>query len=243
MPVESNEYTQMQLSFEMNLDLLKIKRTYYDLLDALSDVGGISSLTLHSFAVVVLILNYKHLDNYMAVNLYKLQSKGKKEDQQLKLPYCGTFFDLLPNFLRCCCCKKNLSRNARALEKARDQLLGEMNIIDIVKQLRFFRLAIFRLLTKDQIEELREKSKVTYIDPDATEEFNSFVKDQEFVSNNILYAKDYVAKDVSSNNLPLSITLSPMPSHQRKSPRTARDVQVDSKRLRVEKVEPDQDQV
>ena len=90
--------------------------------------------------------------------------------------------------------------------------MGEINIIDIVKQLRFFRLAIFRLLTKDQIEELREKSKVTYIDPDAKEEFNSYVKDQEFVSNNILYKKDYVTKDVSSNHLPLSISLDPMQS-------------------------------
>ena len=76
----------MELSFEMNLDLLKLKRKYYDLLDALSDVGGISSLTLNSFAVLVLILNYKHLDNYIAVNLYKLQTRGKKEDQELKLP-------------------------------------------------------------------------------------------------------------------------------------------------------------
>ena len=76
----------MELSIEMNLDLLKLKRNYYDLLDTLSDVGGISSLTLNSFAVLVLILNYKHLDNYMAVNLYKLQTRGTKEDQQLKLP-------------------------------------------------------------------------------------------------------------------------------------------------------------
>ena len=78
-----------------------------------------------------------------------------------------------------------------------------------MKQIRFFKLAIFRLLTKDQIEELREKSQVTYIDPD-----NSFVKDQEFASN-ILIKKDYMANDVSypSHIMPRSITLNPMPSH------------------------------
>ena len=64
----------MELSFEMNLDLLNIKRTYYSLLDVLADVGGLMSVTLQAFAICMLILNYKHLENYMAVNLYKLQT-------------------------------------------------------------------------------------------------------------------------------------------------------------------------
>ena len=36
--------------------------------------------------------------------------------------------------------------------------------------MRFLKLAIYRLLTKDQIEDLREKSQAIYIDPDAKEE-------------------------------------------------------------------------
>lgn len=45
-PAEANDYIQMELSFEMNLDLLTIKRTYYSLLDVLADVGGLMSVTL-----------------------------------------------------------------------------------------------------------------------------------------------------------------------------------------------------
>ena len=73
-PAEANDYVQMELSFEMNLDLLKIKRTYYDLLDALSDVGGISSLTLSVFGVAILIINHNILENYLAIKLFKLQT-------------------------------------------------------------------------------------------------------------------------------------------------------------------------
>ena len=64
----------MELSFEMNLDLLTIKRTYYSLLDVLADVGGLMSVTLQTFAICILILNYKHVENYMAVNLFKLET-------------------------------------------------------------------------------------------------------------------------------------------------------------------------
>ena len=36
--------------------------------------------------------------------------------------------------------------------------------------MRFFKLAIYRLMTKDQIEDLRKKSQAIYIDPDVKEE-------------------------------------------------------------------------
>ena len=51
-------------------------------------------------------------------------------------------------------------------------LLSETNIIDIVKQIRFFKLALKQLLTSDQIEELKEKSHIISIDPDEKEEEN-----------------------------------------------------------------------
>ena len=57
-PAESNNYVQMEVSIEMNLDLATIKRSYYSLLDCLSDVGGLMSVILESVAVCLLILNY-----------------------------------------------------------------------------------------------------------------------------------------------------------------------------------------
>ena len=106
----------------MNLDLLTIKRTYYTLLDVLADVGGLMSVTLETLAICMLILNYQHVENYMAVKLFKLDSKEER-DERLKLPKClnfrDFFCDMLPSFLKSSCCKKK-GRNARALETARD---------------------------------------------------------------------------------------------------------------------------
>ena len=112
----------MEISFEMNLDLLTIQRTYYSLLDVLADIGGLMSITLEIFAICLVIINYQHLENYMAVNLFKLDTGGRT-GKPLNLPRCSNFkdffCDLIPSCLKSSCCK-NKSRNARALEKARD---------------------------------------------------------------------------------------------------------------------------
>ena len=106
----------------MNLDLLTIQRTYYSLLDVLADIGGLFSIALETFAIILVILNYQHLENYMSVNLFMLET-GEKKGELLKLPKCSNitdfFCDLLPSCLKSSCCKKS-SRNARALEKARE---------------------------------------------------------------------------------------------------------------------------
>ena len=58
MPAEANDYIQMEVSFEMNLDLVTIKRTYYSLLDVLSDVGGLITVVMNAVAISLIILNY-----------------------------------------------------------------------------------------------------------------------------------------------------------------------------------------
>ena len=43
-------------------------------------------------------------------------------------------------------------------------------MVDIVKDIRFFRLAFTQLLTSSQIKKLREKSTFEYVNPDVEEE-------------------------------------------------------------------------
>ena len=62
----------MDVTIEMNLDLGVIQRTSYNVLDVLSDIGGIQSIIITSFSVVVGIWNYRHFDSYLASKLYKL---------------------------------------------------------------------------------------------------------------------------------------------------------------------------
>ena len=54
------------LSFEMSMDLIAIGRAGYNIIDMLSDIGGIQSIILTSFSLIITILNHKYFDGYMA---------------------------------------------------------------------------------------------------------------------------------------------------------------------------------
>ena len=75
--------------------------------------------------------------------------------------------DLLPKVtLRICkCCRPD--RLERGFEKARENLMKEINIIEIVKSRRFFNQALKLLLSKKKRMELKERSRYISIDPDS----------------------------------------------------------------------------
>ena len=70
----------------------------------------------------------------------------------------------LPRFLICKCLRPD--RLERGFEKARGQLLEEINIIEIIKSRRFFQKALKVLLTKKKRLELKERSRYISINPD-----------------------------------------------------------------------------
>ena len=74
----------MEISIEMNLNILSVNRSYYSLLDCLSDIGGILQVLLSGLAFCLLILNYQHMDNFLAVNLFRI---GKEERDDDDRPY------------------------------------------------------------------------------------------------------------------------------------------------------------
>jgi len=49
------------------------------------------------------------------------------------------------------------------IEKARKALEKEVNIIDIVKSIRYFQMSLHYLLPQRKLEELKEKSRYIYI--------------------------------------------------------------------------------
>ena len=62
----------MDLTVEVDLDIVQIAREGYTILDVLSDIGGLQGLLL-SFCVAFLVLwNHNNFDNYLASRLYKI---------------------------------------------------------------------------------------------------------------------------------------------------------------------------
>ena len=77
---EKDDIVIMDVTIEMNLNLGFIQRTSYNVLDVLSDIGGIQSIILTTFSVLMSILNYKHFDSYMASKLYKLKAPSESNN-------------------------------------------------------------------------------------------------------------------------------------------------------------------
>ena len=70
----------MNINVEMSLDKVDIERENYSFLDVLSDAGGIQSIFITTFSVIISLLNYKYFDTYMASRLFKI----KKEDADIR---------------------------------------------------------------------------------------------------------------------------------------------------------------
>ena len=87
------------------------------------------------------------------------------------------FLKYVPKCIRC-----RLSRTERAFKKGRKLLDQETNIVSIIKSRRFIAEALKVLLTKQQWEELIERSRFVAIDPnketvpkDGSKEFHPIV--------------------------------------------------------------------
>ena len=109
----------MEISIEMNLDQKTIARTGYTILDVLSDVGGIQSILISGFGILIGVWNYSNFENYLASRLYKI--KNGTDDLIIQPPRLLNnfefFIDMVPLKFRSRCCRK--SRMMRGIEKAR----------------------------------------------------------------------------------------------------------------------------
>ena len=79
---------------------------------------------------------------------------------------------VLPKKLQYRCCKLK-TRHDMALEKAQQALEAEINMTDIVTQIRYFKLALKHLLSQSDETKFLELSKTVYIDVDYPDEVDN----------------------------------------------------------------------
>lgn len=139
----------MEITVEMNLDMVEIHRVGYTFLDYLSDIGGMQVLLLGGIHYFLAFWNYQFFDNYLVTRLYKLEKEKVSEKRGRSYFNRSTFMKPtplynpkewfrthLPKFLVCKCCHPN--RQEKGFAKARALLLNEVNIIEIIKTRRYF---------------------------------------------------------------------------------------------------------
>ena len=57
---------------ELDLNLRRFERTYYNVIDLLGDIGGVQSILTSFAAIVILILKHDRVSNFIAASLFKV---------------------------------------------------------------------------------------------------------------------------------------------------------------------------
>ena len=123
---------------------------------------------ISGISIAIGILNYNHFDDFVASRLFRSKKDHRGSGHEVSelqptryFNSCMCLLDTLPTKLRCC--KK--SRKQRSLEKARDIIDQEFNVIKIVQAHRYFRKALELVLVKKKRLELLNECEVEEIDP------------------------------------------------------------------------------
>ena len=169
----------LDLYFEVSLDKDVILRENYNILDLLGEVGGVQAILISFFQFILYFTNYHHFDSFMASKLYKIK-KPEDEEQKSKTYFersdyfkpgkcrnlCDYMIDSLPGRLKCC----KETRQERAIKKAITEMDKEIDIVELIKSLRFSNLAFRKILSHKDRMELKERSRYFMIDPDSGED-------------------------------------------------------------------------
>ena len=81
---EKDYNAKMDVTLGMNLDVIEIRRQHYEIVQLLSDVGGMQGILVSVFAFLISIWNYKMFDNNMVCNLYKLERQSEIDTRHIK---------------------------------------------------------------------------------------------------------------------------------------------------------------
>ena len=141
----------------MNLDQKKIERSNYTLFDALAAIGGFFGLVISVFSTVVPYLPTPDVKSDLRQSLFR---ETKKEDD-LTQSHCQKVkaFFLCILLENCQCCSRK-SREAKASEEKKEgHLNAEINLISIVKKLRFFDSAVKMLIHPATLNKLQKTSQ------------------------------------------------------------------------------------
>ena len=154
----------MAIGLELSANQVYHERTILTLLDVLCDLGGLFEVMFVVFSLVLSIFNYKHLTNYMASQLFRIAPKGDTENTKELRPtlLCNIAEFFMDRFKQFPCCR----RRGRwlAMQRARKSLQKEMNIIEILRLMRYLRVVIDKVLSPEEKARVLKQHKYRLVD-------------------------------------------------------------------------------
>ena len=146
------------IQIEVNANLTLIQRSGYHIIDLLSDVGGLQGLLISAISVFLSVWNYKNLENYLAVKLFKFENidsveldSAKAVPSQVQTLKLFCMDKVLPSKL--VCCRRDVRQSA--MERAHEALEKEMDILEVIRFRRFVLLALKQTLPPDAHQKLK----------------------------------------------------------------------------------------
>ena len=174
----AENYGVMDISIEMNLDQTYQIRECYDMLNLLSDVGGLQTIMIIISSLFISVFNYENFDTFLASRLFKIKFESETDADGKNIFEQSDYFrgskwsnfklylmNCLPR--RAVCCKR--SYQERGIKIAIEAMHKEIDIIEIIKTRRYFGMALRKLLTSKQRMKLKEKSRYHCVDPKTSE--------------------------------------------------------------------------
>ena len=172
------------IQIEVSRDAVIAKRSVYTLFTLLADVGGLNGTIVIFAAFFSSIFTFNKAENYLAKKLYN-QKRAQdlvpwKFDMEAPSSVADWLRDTLPSFsLSLCFCCFLPSRDERLRRRARDSLTKEMDVVRILRHLRFVRHLSRALLTQEEEQELERESRMITLWDGSDDDSGLFAKRHE----------------------------------------------------------------
>ena len=103
-PYERQLDNWISVSFEMDLNMIRIERKLYTVFDMLSDVGGLLGILMAFAASLNSIWNYQNFDNFMVSRLFKIKRPKNEIEEDAGYFEQSDYIELnmLPNLRNWC---------------------------------------------------------------------------------------------------------------------------------------------
>ena len=134
--------TRLLLSYFINHDLEAFDRSVYTFWGALGDVGGLYQVVAAMMATLAASLNFHKPVNNIAEKLYKPAHDPDTSFKANRQSMCKEFLQsCLPKRCRNLKCIRQ-NKKDHYFKRAREQFSDELDVVTILRQLRFLTAAI-----------------------------------------------------------------------------------------------------
>ena len=133
-----------------------IERSTNTVFDALASIGGFSGLVSSVFATLVLYLSTSSVQSDLRQSLFGPTENEKDSTQSLCERVKALFLGILAE--KCHCCSRKWREAKATKEKEEDHLNAEINLLSIVRKVRYIDSAVKMLIHPATRKELQEQS-------------------------------------------------------------------------------------